>query len=127
MSAPQIITTPGGEEMVVLSRRDYDDLLAAAAEAEEDAADVAIYDRRKAELTPDDILPPEVSALMLSGDSRLKAMRKWRHFSQVELADRAGIAQGFLSDLERRSKTASPETAAALAAALNVPAAWLAD
>lgn len=47
---PQTITTPRGDEMVVISKAEYDALVAAAnirAEAEEDADDVAIYDARK--------------------------------------------------------------------------------
>jgi hypothetical protein len=49
MTEPQIIRTPSGEELVVLTRADYDALLAAA-EMHEDLGDVAIYDARKADL-----------------------------------------------------------------------------
>lgn len=51
MGNVQIIRTPSGEELVVLPRADYEALLAAAAEGDEDADDVALYDARKAELT----------------------------------------------------------------------------
>jgi len=45
----------------------------------EDAGDVAIYDARKAELAKGGgVLPPEVSAAILRGESRLKAIRNWR-------------------------------------------------
>jgi hypothetical protein len=50
MSAPQIIRTPSGEELVVLPRAEYEALLARANHKAEDADDVAIYDARKAEL-----------------------------------------------------------------------------
>jgi PHD/YefM family antitoxin component YafN of YafNO toxin-antitoxin module len=50
MSAPQIIRTPSGEELVVLPRAEYEALLERADHAAEDAGDVAIYDARKAEL-----------------------------------------------------------------------------
>jgi PHD/YefM family antitoxin component YafN of YafNO toxin-antitoxin module len=50
MSGPQIIRTPSGEELVVLSRAEYEALLERADHAAEDADDVAIYDARKAEL-----------------------------------------------------------------------------
>ena len=75
---PQTITTPGGEELVILPRMEYDALRAAAAGHEEDAADAAIYDARKADLARsfDARLPPEVSAAMMRGDSLLKALRK---------------------------------------------------
>ena len=69
MSEIQIIRSPTGEELVVLSRADYDALIAAR---DEDDDDVAIFDARKAELAekPKAMLPPEVSALLLRGDSQ---------------------------------------------------------
>jgi len=51
MGNVQIIRTPSGEELVVLPRADYDALLAAACDADEDADDLALYDARKSELT----------------------------------------------------------------------------
>ena len=50
MSAPQIIRTASGEELVVLTRAEYEALLERADDEAEDADDVAIYDARKAEL-----------------------------------------------------------------------------
>ena len=47
MNEPQIIRTAAGEELVVLSRAEYDALVAAADEATEDEEDIAIYDARK--------------------------------------------------------------------------------
>ncbi len=101
MSEPQIIRTPGGEELVVLPRAEYEALLERAGYEGEDAEDVAIYDTRKAELAVGDgVLPVEVSAALLRGDSRLKAIRNWRGETQLHLAAETGIGQGYLSDLE---------------------------
>src|SRR5882672_10199930 len=87
MSAPQIIRTPGGEELVVL--------------------------------------PRAVSAAILRGESRLKAIRNWRGETQLHLNFITGIGQGYLSDLESGRRTGTPETIAKLAQALNVPVEWL--
>lgn len=126
MSEPQIIRTPGGEELVLLPRADYEALLARADQAAEDADDIAIYDARKAELAAGgDVLPPEVSAAMLRGDSRLKAIRNWRGETQVQLSFVTGIGQGYLSDLENGRRAGTPETLAKLAQALDVPVGWL--
>lgn len=125
MSAPQIIRTPGGEELVVLPRAEYEALLERADHEAENADDVAIYDARKAELAAGVILPPEVSAAILRGDSRLKAIRKWRDETQLHLEFKTGIGQGYLSDLESGRRTGTPETIAKLAEALNVPVEWL--
>src|ERR1700678_628786 len=84
VNAPQIIRTPSGEELVVLPRADYEALLDRADCEAEDADDVAIYDARKAELAAGSVvLPPEVSAAILRGDSRLKAIRNWRGKTQL--------------------------------------------
>ena len=126
MSEPQIIRTPSGEELVVLPRADYEALLERADHDAEDAEDAAIYDARKAELAAGGVvLPPEVSAAMLRGDSRLKAIRGWRNETQLHLSFKTGIGQGYLSDLENGRRSGTPETIAKLAQALNVPVEWL--
>ena len=126
MSAPQIIRTPGGEELVVLPRDEYEALLERADHSAEDADDVGVYDARKAELAAGGaVLPPRVSAAMLRGESRLKAIRNWRGETQAHLSSVTGIGQGYLSDLENGRRAGTPETIAKLAQALNVPVAWL--
>jgi len=127
MGEPKFITTPGGEELVLLSRADYDRLRDLAADAEEDAEDVAIFDERMAALKAgrDCPLPEEVSGYILRGDSLLKALRKWKGLGQTELAARAGISQNYLSSLEARKRKGTPETLEALAKGLEVEPSWL--
>jgi hypothetical protein len=126
MSAPQIIRTPNGEELVVLPRAEYEALLERAEQVAEDADDLAIYDARKAELAAGGVvLPAEVSAAILRGDSRLKAIRNWRDETQLHLEFKTGIGQGYLSDLENGRRTGTRETIAKLAQALDVPVEWL--
>ena len=62
---------------------------------------------------------------VLQGESRLRALRKWRGMTQDELAGRTGLTQGFLSDLESRRRAASAETVDRLALALDVPKTWI--
>jgi DNA-binding XRE family transcriptional regulator len=95
--------------------------------AKEDAADVAAYDAAMAEIAadPDLRLPIEISGLMLKGDRLIAAIRKWRGLTQVEVAASAGIAQGYLSDLEAGRRHGSVETLRSLAKAMNVPESWL--
>ena len=126
MTVPQIIRTPGGEELVVLPRAEYEALLALADHEAEDEADAAIYDARKVGLAAGGVvLPPEVSAAILRGESRLKAIRNWRVETQLSLNVKTGIGQGYLSDLESGRRMGTPETLAKLAQALNVPVEWL--
>ncbi len=88
---------------------------------------MAIYDARKAELTAGAVvLPPEVSAAMLRGDSRLRAIRRWRDKTQSHLEAETGIGQGYLSDLENGRRAGTPETLSKLARALDVLVDWVA-
>ena len=127
MSAVQFIITPGGEELAILPRAEFDRLAALAAEAEEDAADVAAYDAAKAEFAAGGSIawPPELSALLVKHKSRLAAVRRWRGLSQAELAAKAGIQQGYLSDLESKRRRGLPATVERLAVALDVPIDWI--
>jgi DNA-binding XRE family transcriptional regulator len=125
MNEPQIIRSPSGEEMVIIPRAEYEALVAAARNEDED--DIAVYDARKAELAAsgDGLLPQSVSEAMLRGDSLLRALRRWRHMSQCELAAKAKVGQGYISDLESRRRAGALETLRRLAQALDVPAKWL--
>ncbi len=126
MSAPQIIRTPSGEELVVLPRADYEALLERADREAEDADDIAMYDACKAALAEGDVLLPQaVSDAILRGDSRLKAIRKWRGHTQFDLHVKTDISQGYLSDLESGRRSGTPETIAKLAQVLDVPVEWL--
>jgi ribosome-binding protein aMBF1 (putative translation factor) len=124
----QTIKTPSGEELVVLPRADYDRLRAMAAETEEDLADVSVYDAAVADLAASGAspLPAELSALLLKYKSRLAAARRWRGMSQADLAAKVGIGQGYLSDLETKRRKGVASTIERLAAALDIPVAWIA-
>ena len=124
----QTIKTPNGEELVVLPRAAFDRLASLAAEAEEDLADLGAYDAAVAELDSGAAspLPVELSALLLEHKSRLAATRRWRGMSQMELAAKVGIGQGYLSDLENKRRKGLASTLGRLAAALDVPVAWIA-
>lgn len=123
----QTIKTPSGEELVVLPRADYDRLLTMAEEAEEDLADVSAYDAALADLAAGaSRMPAELSALLLKYKSRLAAARRWRKMSQAELAAKVGIGQGYLSDLETKRRKGVASTIERLAAALDIPVAWIA-
>ncbi|MBW8909750.1 MAG: helix-turn-helix transcriptional regulator [Mesorhizobium sp.] len=97
----------------------------AVEEAQEDAADVAIYDERKAAPETEKALPADVTIDILRGSSRLKALRNWRNLTQAELASAVGVSQGFLSDLESNRRKPSEQTSTMLAKAMDVPPEWI--
>jgi hypothetical protein len=128
MPDPQIIHSPSGDELVVLSRAEYDEMVARLSDAEEDQADAATYIAAKAALAAGTsfLLPAEVSAFILKGDSLLRATRRWRGVSQAHIAEVTGIGQGYLSDLENRRRSGTPETMEKIAKALGVDEKWFA-
>jgi DNA-binding XRE family transcriptional regulator len=127
MDEPQIIKTPAGEELVVLTRQDYDNLLNELAEAKEDLADIATYDERMAELaaSPAPYLPAEVSPFLLEGHSRVSAFRHWRGLSLSDFAKAAAVEETTLARIEAREQTPTPEQVARLATALDIPTIWI--
>jgi DNA-binding XRE family transcriptional regulator len=123
----QVIVSPSGEEMVVIAKLDYERLVNLACEAEEERADIEAYDLAKAEFVAEgsQALPTEVSKMLLNGVSLLKALHKWRRLTQVDLATKAGIQQGYLSDIESKRRVGSKETIALIAQVLDVPIEWI--
>ena len=119
----QFVTTPSGDDMALLPRKDYEALLERLAELEEDENDLAVYDARKAELNP--ALPADLSKRIVQGDSLLKAIRNWRDLTQMQVEQRTGIAQGYLSDLESGRRKGADETLKKLVVLYDVPSEWL--
>lgn len=122
---PRFITTPAGEEMVLLSRADFEDLARRAAEAAEDADDVAVFDAAMAARGAEPALSPRENADVLIRNGLIRSLRKAAGLSQKELADAVDVAQGFISDIETGAKRGSDETMAAIADRLGVPRAQL--
>lgn len=122
MGTVQTIETESGETLVVLTRRDYDALLARA--GDEDAEDRMTL-LIAAEARGEKPLPAEVSAGVLEGASLLEALRRWRGLTLLELAAAAGLSPTELGEIEGRAKAGSTETLARLAKGLDVPVGWL--
>jgi len=126
---PKFIDVGAGNELVVLTREEFDRLYLMASEAEEDEADVLMYDQRKEELaaSTNSHLPKEVSTMLLRGDRLIKAIRKWRGMTQSQLATSTNLAQGYVSDLEAGRRSGTQETLKLIAHHLDVDHSWLMD
>jgi DNA-binding XRE family transcriptional regulator len=125
---PKMINIEGAE-MVLLTRAEFDAMVEALNEAEEDAADAEIYRVRKADLDAgfDVILPVEVSARCRKGESLLRAVRNWRGMTQAEVAEKTGFTQGYLSDLEAGKREGTAQTLRMIAKALEIDPVMLVD
>lgn len=111
----QIINTPTGDELVIISRADYDALLARA--EDEDAATARVIARTNGEEAFPESLWEEIEA----GTHPVAAFRKYRKLTQADLAKASTISQGFISELEQTGKKMSLATLHKLARALEVP------
>lgn len=124
MPLTQIIRTASGEELVVMSRRDYVALLARAGdEAAEDEMTARIVDAaREAQVRGEDVaLPAEAWAAIEAGESPVKVLRKHRGLTQALLADTAGVSQAYIAEIEAGRKAGAPDTLKSIARALGVP------
>jgi hypothetical protein len=83
-------------ELIVLTRAEFDALIAAVADQLEDADDVAVFDQRMAALQNGQAVrqPAEVTAATLSSDSLIRALRRWKGLTQTELAERTSWPRG---------------------------------
>src|SRR5882724_4257593 len=103
MGTPQVITTDGGEELIVLTRRDYDALLAQAGDEEaEDRMTVRLAEESRAAIArgEDVLLPEEVWEAMENGQNRVRVLREYRGLTPDELARRASLSPEQLTVIE---------------------------
>jgi DNA-binding XRE family transcriptional regulator len=111
MGKPQIITSPSSEELVVLPRGDYENLVDALAARKADAALAA---------GREELLSAEEAATLLAAPVPLAFWRKKRGKTQSQLAADIGVSQNFLSDLERGKAKGDVTLYAKLARCLDV-------
>ena len=118
MTPTQVIDTPGGERMVVLPLKDYEQLCAAA----EGLSDVRAYDRAKEHLEAgtDELIPAEFGDRILDGESPVRVWREYRGLSIKQLAASAHISAAYLSQIEGGSRDGSLSTMKALAKSLSL-------
>jgi hypothetical protein len=111
----QIIKT-GGDDIVVLSRRDYEALLARAGDLE---AENIVTSRILAETKAQAALPVDVVDRIIDGENRVKVLMDHRNLTQAELARLSGLSQPFISKVIR-GEVGLRHSKAAVANALNV-------
>lgn len=118
MNDAQIIRTTG-EDLVVLSRRDYDALLARAGdEAAEDRMTVRILEDQRGRTA----LPLAYMDRILDGEPAVAVLLDYHGMTQVELVRRTGLSQPYVSKLVRGLVGAGKESLKKLCAAFDVSA-----
>ena len=115
MGKSQIIHTDG-EDLVVITLSDYEALRARAGdEASEDAMTARIIAATGAKIARGGW------AAIESGEHPIRAIRKYRGLTQIDVAEQARLRQGYIADIEAGKKTGSATSLKAIAAALRVP------
>ena len=120
-SSVQFIHTPGGDDLAVLPRTEYDRLVTLAAEAQEDAAASRIVRNSTRALREgrEIVLPKAVADHLANGDNAVRVLREWCGMLQGELAVAIGISQNYLSEIETGRRKGPAELQKKFARALR--------
>ena len=118
MANPQVIVDAAGRPaFAVIPWQDYQRLTSGHV-PDDDLSDEALFDRAVAE--NEESYPISVVDRIVAGESPIRVFRKHRRMTQKELAEGAGISTLYLSQIERKTRTGSVATLAAIAKALRV-------
>ena len=121
MTKVQFIKTTGGEELAVLPKREYEQLLARA--ADEDVGTARLVGKARGALASGDevLLPKAAVDRLAAGENPIRVLREWREMIQAELAVTIGHKQSYLSELETGKRKGPVALHQKIAHALGVP------
>jgi ribosome-binding protein aMBF1 (putative translation factor) len=117
------ITIDPKTDTVTMTRAEYEALVEAAEDAE-DRAHLAAQEKGErllgTEAVRADALPVELVERMLDGESPVRIWREHRGLTLGDLADRAGIAPSYVSEIETGRKPGSVAALTKLARVLGI-------
>jgi DNA-binding XRE family transcriptional regulator len=102
--------------MSVVKRIDY----ATKALQEQQARRAVERDRRDLAEGRESIVPAELAERILAGENPVRAWREHLGMSQMQLAEAAGVGQGYVSDIEKGRRRGSVDVLSRLARSLGV-------
>jgi ribosome-binding protein aMBF1 (putative translation factor) len=108
-------------EIAILPRKEYEALAAKAQEADEDFGTARLIARARKEIaagTP--LIPKEVVDRIARGEA-LRALREWRGKTQLYVAHKTNIGQGYISDLESGRRKGTTTALKKIADVLKLP------
>jgi ribosome-binding protein aMBF1 (putative translation factor) len=113
--------TPRGE-VAILPRKEYEALVAKAAEADEDVGTARLIARASKEVAGGaPLLPKEFVDRLANGDNAVRVLREWRDMTQMYLSFKTNLSQGYISDIENGRRTGTPAALRRIANVLKVP------
>ncbi|MBY5408635.1 helix-turn-helix transcriptional regulator [Rhizobium leguminosarum] len=118
IAAAQFITTATGDRLAVIPEAEYQRMLEAL-EERADEESVSAYKQRLAD-GEEELMPAEFADRIIKGESAIRVWREFRAMTAHELAEKAEISAGFLSQIERGERDGSFETIKKIATALEI-------
>jgi len=118
MTKSQIIISPSGERMVVLPEADYAALIERLEDAEDIASATAVRERIKR--GEEELVPARVVERLIGGENPITVWREYRGMTISALAEKAGLSQSYLSQIESGKREGKVTMLARLARALAV-------
>ena len=114
----QTIVSPSGDRLVVIPESEYDALV----EAAEDLSDLIAFEQFKGRLAAglEELVPSEFAMRLVDGENPIRVWREYRGLSAKDLAEMAGIAQPYLSQLETGKREGPVSTLKKIADALKL-------
>jgi len=113
--------TAGGE-FAILPRKEYEELAAKAAEADEDAGTARVVARARKEVAGGaPLLPKQVVDRLANGEHPVRVLREWRDIPQTYLSFKTGLSQGYISDVETGRRNGTAAALRLIADVLKVP------
>jgi len=114
----QKLETIGGETLVVLPQSEYEKMIEAL-EEREDEKSIRIFEQKLA-AGAEEYIPSEMVERFIAGENPIKVWRKYRGLSIRKLADMIGLSPSFLSQIEAGKKEGAVSTYKKIAEALKV-------
>ena len=114
----QIITMPSGERMAIMPESEYLVMLDDA-EMAHDIAAIELFKQRLAS-GDEELIPAAVVNAILDGENAFRVWREHRGLSVKALAELAGVAPAYLSQIETGKREGTVSTLSKIAKALGV-------
>jgi ribosome-binding protein aMBF1 (putative translation factor) len=109
-------------EVAIIPRKDYEVLVAKAAEVDEDVGTARLVARARREVAAGALLlPKDIVDRLAKGESAVRVLREWQNVTQTYLSFKTNLSQGYISDIENGRRTGTPAALRRIANVLKVP------
>ena len=109
-------------EIAILPRKEYEALAAKAQEADENFGTARLVARARKEIAAGlPLIPKEVVDRIARGENALRALREWRGKTQLYVAHKSNIGQGYISELESGRRKGTTTALKKIADVLKLP------